>query len=388
MRLKLMLLGFVLFFSQFVTANTVISNDVCQMGDITLSYDFENARVNGCELTDDNEITLIISPENTPINHSPWYAFKIESEKQKTVLIRIKYTDVKGIHRYQPKLIQDNFHWKPIDHIALKKQVLFKLEIGPKAVLIAGQEIIVNEDYTQWMQKLAKKEAVSYSLLGQSTQNRDIGMLEILGEGNEWVILLGRQHPPEVTGALAVFPFVDSLVEDSALVKQFQKRFNVLVIPDLNPDGVALGNWRHTSTGVDLNRDWIDFKQKESRLVRDKIEAIIAKGGKIVLAADFHSTSKDLFYTMGTHYPGVKPALLVKNWLNSLQDSVVDFKVRRIPAFKTKGVFKQYIANTYGVHAITYEMGDHTDRRKINDVAFHAASTMMQTLLSVPASEF
>jgi len=383
-----MLFVFLLFTIQVVNAGAVIINDVCQMGDIKLSYDFENARVNGCELIDNNEIILTISPENSPINHSPWYAFKIESEKSKTVLIRIKYTDVKGIHRYKPKLIQDQFHWQPIDHIALKKQVLFKLEIGPEPILVAGQEIIINEDYDRWMGKLAKKETVNYSLLGQSTQNRDIGMLEILGEGKEWVILLGRQHPPEVTGALAFFPFVNTLVEDSDLVKQFNKRFNVLVIPDLNPDGVALGNWRHTSTGVDLNRDWGDFKQKESRLVRDKLKSIIAKGGKIVFAVDFHSTGKDVFYTMGTEFPGVKPAFLVKNWLESLQSSVVDFKVRRTPAFKTQGVFKQYIAKTYGVHAITYEVGDHTERRKINTVAFHAANTMMQTLLKVPESEF
>jgi len=47
-----------------------------------------------------------------------------------------------------------------------------------------------------------------------------------------------------------------------------------------------------------------------------------------------------------------------------------------------KGVFKQYFTDKYKAHAITYEMGDNTDRKFINTLAVSAANTLMTTLLN------
>jgi len=196
--------------------------------------------------------------------------------------------------------------------------------------------------------------------------------------------VLGRMHPPELTGALALFPFVENLIADQA----FRERFNVLVIPNLNPDGVAMGNWRHNANGIDLNRDWKQFKQVESRLVRDKLNAITHAGDKIVFALDFHSTHKDIFYTMPSSY-GLNPPHFVENWLGALEKSAAPFVVRQQPGNNPdKGVFKQYIADTFKVHAITYEMGDNTDRAVIDDIAKQASRTLMDTLMTTSPHKF
>lgn len=367
--------------------SSFISSDIpCQQSDITIDFNFDNARVNDCKLTGDNEITILITPENSPINNSPWYAFKASSATSKQISVQIKYQG--GDHRYQPKLSVDGQHWQSIAHSAGKTSLSFDLSVGPKPVFVAGQEIINNEDYHHWMSKLALHDSVEYSILGQSSQQRDIGQLEITASGNEWIVILGRQHPPEVTGALALFPFVEYILQDSSLTTQFRKRFNILVIPDLNPDGVALGNWRHNANGVDLNRDWKGFAQVESRLVRDKLEAITAHGGKIVFAVDFHSTHNDIFYTMPSDY-GVNPPKFVEQWLGSLAQQAAPFVVTQKPGNNPdKGVFKQYIADKYRVHAITYEMGDSTDRDTIATIAEQAGETLMTTLLATPAKMF
>jgi len=378
------LFGLIACSSQPITTAVV---GACQQADISIDYQFDNARVNGCTISGDNRVTIMIAPENTPINNSPWYAFKASSSVSKQITVVIDYTG--GDHRYAPKMSTDGKHWQTIKHAVRRGKLQFKLDIGVVPILVAGQEIISNAAYESWMSTLANNTAVTYSVLGKSTQGRDIGQLEITQAGNkEWLILLGRMHPPEVTGALAMIPFVENVLADSEQAAKFRRRFNILVVPNLNPDGVALGNWRHNANGVDLNRDWKHFKQIEARLVRDKLQAITARGDNIVFAADFHSTHKDIFYTMPVSY-GLNPPSLVKEWLDQLSDTAKPFVVRQQPGNNPdKGVFKQYIADTYQVHAITYEMGDNTNRGVIKAIAKQASDGLMDKLLSTDAREF
>ncbi len=50
-------------------------------------------------------------------------------------------------------------------------------------------------------------------------------------------------------------------------------------------------------------------------------------------------------------------------------------------ATKEAELFKQYFSDVFNVHAITYEMGDNTDRVFINQLAESAANSLMKTLL-------
>jgi len=186
-----------------------------------------------------------------------------------------------------------------------------------------------------------------------------------------------------------MLPFTERLLSDELLAQKFRQRFNLFIVPNLNPDGVANGHWRHNIKGIDLNRDWINFSQVETKLVRNKLNEIVAKGGKMVMAIDFHSTQQDVFYTMPSDY-GMVPPNMVENWLDRLKlRTVSSFVVRNKPgASPGRGVFKQYFTDTFKVHAITYEMGDNTERKMITHVANQAADTLMQTMLSNQSSAF
>ena len=81
------------------------------------------------------------------------------------------------------------------------------------------------------------------------------------------VILLTRQHPPEVTGYFAFQHFLNTLLENTTLSNDFLDTHRVLAFPLINPDGVDLGHWRHNAKGVDLNRDWSAYRQPEIRNV-------------------------------------------------------------------------------------------------------------------------
>lgn len=368
-----------------LTQSAVIAKE-CAFGNVTFDSDFLVSRLNDCDRTQSNQYVLTIEAENYPVNSSPWYAFKVFAKRAQNIGITIRYKN--GKNRYLPKISSDGKSWTQIPYKINSGKLKFNLEVGVKPIWVAGQEIIGNDFYQVWLEALERSTGHKVSILGRSTENLPIYQLEAINESDEWVVLLGRMHPPEVTGAFALFPFVQTILSANDLAESFRKRFNVLVIPNLNPDGVAAGNWRHNSNGVDLNRDWNVRNQKETQIVHKKLQSIIDNGGKIVYAIDFHSTYRDIFYSMPTDY-GAKPASITEDWLGLLDKHMPDFEVVIKPGSNPdKGVFKQYIADTYGVHAVTYEMGDNTERKQIKRVAHNAAETFMTVLLSKKKEEF
>ena len=359
----------------------------CQFDSVTFDDNFSAARLDGCKQLSDTQYRLQIEPENRPINSSPWYAFKVKSPSAKSITVEMVFDG--DAPRYLPKVSKDGDRWQSIPFEINNKVMSIELDVDSQDLWVAGQEIIDNQDYDQWLDKFNPK-GIRKELLGKSTQGRDIKV--IYSERNnskEWLVFLGRQHPPEITGALAMFPFVESLFEDNELAKAFRQRFNLLIVLNINPDGVEEGNWRHNVNGLDLNRDWRNFSQVETQLIRDAIADIHSKGDKLVFAMDFHSTRQDVFYTMPSDY-ALAPSMLVVDWLADLKRVVgSNFTVRNAPGSSPdKGVFKQFIADTYKVQGVTYEMGDNTDRELIKFVAVKAAETLMDKMLKTPSEDF
>jgi hypothetical protein len=354
---------------------------VCDKGAVRLTAKFEASRMDECQVLADNNYLITITPENTPINLSPWYAFKIEADTPRDITVNIKISGQRD-NRYLPKFSPNMKTWSVYPHQYRNKKLILKVKASAQPVYIAGQEVINNQYYVDWAKKLQKSTQISHQKLGTSQQGRPIYKIESRGESNEWLIILGRLHPPEITGALALFPFVETLLASNPLAENFRKNYNLLVIPNLNPDGVAMGNWRHNANGVDLNRDWISFKQPETKQVHQYLQDLVADGQKIKFAVDFHSTQHDVFYTMPVDY-GVENRYFVKHWLGALDKAMPNFDVVQKPGNSpNNGVSKQYFADNYQVHAITYEMGDETNRENINIIAKNASTILMQTLLA------
>ncbi|WP_416304963.1 M14 family metallopeptidase [Neptunicella sp. SCSIO 80796] len=361
----------------------------CQFDDVTFDSDFSMARLDSCEKLDTHQYHIGIHPENEPVNPSPWYSFKVHSKQDATV--RLKMTFNGNYPRYFPKISYDGVHWQGIPFSTENKAMWFSINTSQKPLWVSAQEVINNAEYEVWLNKMSALTAnAKLELLGNSEQGRPINALVQQTPGNhEWLVVIGRQHPPEVTGAMALFGFSEAILTDKALQQRFSQRFNLLLVPDVNPDGVEQGNWRHNANGVDLNRDWKKFAQAETRLVRDKLASIVKAGGKIVFAVDFHSTYHDVFYTMPEDYP-IAPKNLMNDWLAGLANNTKwAFKANVKPGSNPdNGVFKQFIADQYQVHAVTYEVGDNTNRQLIPYVAQQAARVLVDKLLATGEKDF
>lgn len=362
---------------------------------IYCSNEFDGARMNGIVLSNDTLVTALITPENTPINGSPWYAFKIWAEKKQTIYLKLTYLE--GVHhRYYPKLSENGLSWKNLDSLnyfidttAMKEgespySISMKLSIGPDTLWVSAQELITSKHIYKWEEELALKPYISMSKIGESRDGRPINMLRI-GESNDqkMIIVLSRQHPPEVSGYLAMKSFVETLSADNEVTQKFRKEYNVYVVPLVNPDGVDLGNWRHNAGGIDLNRDWENFNQPEVAAIRDFMQNKVAtSGGKFYFGVDFHSTFHDIYYTINPELKGNMPGL-VPELITAMGAEIQDYE----PNIRPGGLDGPKISSTsflfykFGAESLTFEIGDNTPRDFIKQKGELSALKLMELLM-------
>ncbi len=351
---------------------------------VRFNNDFPGARLNECTQTGDSEFRIFIRPENKPINDSAWYAFQVVAKHPKTITVTLAYEG--GKHRYKPETSYDGAKWTPLTTFTENRQAneaTLKLDVGPKPLTVAGQEMIGAKELNSWMSELARKSFVKKSVVGKSILKQPIQQLEI-NESKEpnYVFIIGRQHPPEITGSMALMPFTEVLAGETPLAKEYRKHFRTIVIPLMNPDGVREGHWRHNMNGVDLNRDWKNFLQPETRAVRDAfVKLSQQKNARIFLLIDFHSTRSDRFYTE-TDADKTFPENFTRRWLGAIQKKFPDYKLRRDASYEPNGnTSKTWAYKQFGCPSITYELGDETDRVQIRSLTSGAAEEMMRLLL-------
>lgn len=350
---------------------------------VTFNASFEGARLNDCVLEEDGVYRIVIRPENEPINDSAWYAFRVSSETPRTLTMQLTYEG--GKHRYHPKISTDGKSWRRLADERYRRDkgmVTLKINTGPEGVWIAAQEMIGVAELNAWMNKVAELPFVEETTVGHSVGDRPIRQLTIgTGEPMFALAIVGRQHPPEVTGSMALMEFVETIAEESGLAEEFRQTFETIVVPLMNPDGVAAGNWRHNLNGVDLNRDWGPFTQPETRSVRDAILPYQKEGPpRLALFLDFHSTHHDVFYVQTGDEP-VWPKEFSRRWLEDLAERLPEYRVRQEPNPSTRPLSKVWARKTMTVPAVIYEVGDNTDRKRIRQVARTAAQAMMRLLL-------
>jgi murein tripeptide amidase MpaA len=71
------------------------------------------------------------------------------------------------------------------------------------------------------------------------------------------VILSSRVHPGESNASFMMEGTLQYLVSDDEGARYLRDNFVFKIIPMLNPDGVIVGNYRCSLSGLDLNRQWI-----------------------------------------------------------------------------------------------------------------------------------
>ena len=362
------------------------AGEPCEAADFVITDNFAGARRGLCQVYADGHVEIHIEAEDEgPINSSPWYAFKLESKSPVEATITINYDGEK--HRYWPKVSSDRIHWRRLDEANvdvgfMRRSATLKITTGSEPLLVAAQEIILPQDVEAWVDAQSSHNDVARSTLGVSSKGRQILRLDINPDSDEVIILLGRQHPPEVSGSFGFQGFYKAILADSELAESFRDRFHIVAIPMLNPDGVVAGNWRHNMGGVDLNRDWGPFAQAETRLMSELLDDFDRAGKKIRLFVDFHSTAGNVMYTHSDVEPTV-PGHFAERWIAAALPRLSDYPfTQEIRPFSDQANSRNYMYERYGIPSVTFEVGDEQDRQTAVVAAGVFSEEMMRLILN------
>lgn len=351
----------------------------CQSAEARLDFDFGGASFSRCTVLGPRSFALTIAPEHAPpINPSPWYAFRYTTTPGADVSIRLDY--LHGQHRYAPKLTRSGSIVElPVTVAPDRRSAALTVPAGVGTV--SAQPVMSAADHARYAATLRTSHGAVEVELGRSHDGRPITGLRLGDPAARWlIVILGRQHPPEVTGAYALEPFVTELAEILRTSPDLARDFQLFAVPLLNPDGVERGHWRANRGGVDLNRDWGPFSQPETRAVRDFLLRELGRTQPIAMV-DFHSTRDNLFYVQGDEGSAANRRF-ISRFLMGKETRFAGYAFSIEPRNANPGspTAKNWFHACFGIPSITYEVGDDAGELPAREAARHLAREFIAAL--------
>jgi predicted deacylase len=366
---------------------SVVSAAYCDSALFRIDAEFEGGEIDECRFRRDDSVVITIRAEDDAVSDAfSWFAFRASAPAPRELAVKLRFPG--SYARFWPKVSANGRHWQPVadDRVRRsrrKKTMRFRVTADADGTWVAAQELLTLPWYQDWLAALAAQPGLEVSVIGESVEGRPI-RLAGSDVGPEAVILIGRQHPAEVPGALAMRAFTDVVLADTELARRFRERFGLYILPLLNPDGVVNGHARHNAGGTDLNRDWGPFTQPETRSVAAMLDGLDSAGIRPRLMLDFHATRMTptmIFYTQVPE-DGTDPPHFAADWLGRVDGRIDGYEFTHDP--RPPSVLdntKNYFFLRYGIPAITYEIGDEADRDAIARYTPVFAEEMMRTML-------
>jgi predicted deacylase len=344
----------------------------CFEGAIRLDQSAPGQPASPCARVSASEFVLTITPEAEPINPSPWYAFTVISDQSAQIGVTLRYAAAR--HRYAPWIEAQDEPWLRLDprHVRVTEtgaeaRLSLDLDAGPSQ--IAAQPVYPDSTYAA----LESRWGGEWRTFGTSHQGRALrARIDPPATPQAgWILILGRQHPPEIPGAWALEDFAETLIEARA---GGAIEAGLIIAPLLNPDGVAAGHWRLNAAQTDLNRDWADRRQPEIQAVYRLLETLEIEPGDLELMVDFHATVKDVIYLPQQEElpPGANARL--EAWIAAMETDGLFALIepeRTNPARRVSA--KAAFTDGWGAVAVTWEAADDTPEAEVREIARRGA---------------
>jgi hypothetical protein len=138
--------------------------------------------------------------------------------------------------------------------------------------------------------------------IGASVQGRPLWMVSITDSSDSLgsvqgrlgrkrrVVVHARTHPSEVQATWVAREMIRVLLESGETSRLLRRDFVFHILPQYNPDGVALGNERTNANGVDLESNWDKaFPEPEVAALRGLFRQFMAGPIPVEVALNLHS---------------------------------------------------------------------------------------------------
>ena len=330
-----------------------------------ISSSFDAGAISVIDSTNSQNIRLALRGDNAA-SFSQWFYFRLQGAAYQPCRIRIENAGQssypEGWEDYQATASYDRSNWFRVP--TSYEDGVLTIEHTPLAgsVYYAYFEPYSHEQHLNLLGDAQGSGLCQIDDLGSTAQGRDINLLTIGHQAASdlkiWII--ARQHPGESMAEWFAEGLLSRLLDhQDPTARALLDCATFYIVPNMNPDGAALGNQRTNAAGADLNREWQNPSPERS----PEVYAVRQK---------MHETGVDLF--LDIHGEEALPYVFAAGcegnpsydtrlaaFKTALRQASPDFQDEHgypetAPGQANLAIAKSYVGETFGCLSYTLEM--------------------------------
>ena len=334
-----------------------------------ISSNFDAGAISIIDSTDSQNIRLALRGDNAA-SFSQWFYFRLQGAAYQPCRIRIENAGQssypEGWEDYQATASYDRSNWFRVP--TRYEDGVLTIEHTPLAgsVYYAYFEPYSHEQHLNLLGDAQGSGLCQIDDLGSTAQGRDINLLTIGHQAASdlkiWII--ARQHPGESMAEWFAEGLLSRLLDhQDPTARALLDCATFYIVPNMNPDGAALGNQRTNAAGADLNREWQNPSPERSPEVYAVRQKMHETGVDLFL--DIHG-EEALPYVFAAGCEGnpsydARLAVLEAAFKTALRQASPDFQdehgyPKTAPGQANLAIAKSYVGETFGCLSYTLEM--------------------------------
>ena len=334
-----------------------------------ISSNFDAGAISVIDSTDSQNIRLALRGDNAA-SFSQWFYFRLQGAAYQPCRIRIENAGQssypEGWEDYQATASYDRSNWFRVP--TRYEDGVLTIEHTPLAgsVYYAYFEPYSHEQHLNLLGDAQGSGLCQIDDLGSTAQGRDINLLTIGHQAASdlkiWII--ARQHPGESMAEWFAEGLLSRLLDhQDPTARALLDCATFYIVPNMNPDGAALGNQRTNAAGADLNREWQNPSPERSPEVYAVRQKMYETGVDLFL--DIHG-EEALPYVFAAGCEGnpsydARLAALEAAFKTALRQASPDFQdehgyPKTAPGQANLAIAKSYVGETFGCLSYTLEM--------------------------------
>ena len=334
-----------------------------------ISSSFDAGAISVIDSTDSQNIRLALRGDNAA-SFSQWFYFRLQGAAYQPCRIRIENAGQssypEGWEDYQATASYDRSNWFRVP--TRYEDGVLTIEHTPLAgsVYYAYFEPYSHEQHLNLLGDAQGSGLCQIDDLGSTAQGRDINLLTIGHQAASdlkiWII--ARQHPGESMAEWFAEGLLSRLLDhQDPTARALLDCATFYIVPNMNPDGAALGNQRTNAAGADLNREWQNPSPERSPEVYAVRQKMHETGVDLFL--DIHG-EEALPYVFAAGCEGnpsydARLAVLETAFKTALRQASPDFQdehsyPKTSPGQANLAIAKSYVGETFGCLSYTLEM--------------------------------
>lgn len=334
-----------------------------------ISSNFDAGAISIIDSTDSQNIRLALRGDNAA-SFSQWFYFRLQGAAYQPCRIRIENAGQssypEGWEDYQATASYDRSNWFRVP--THYEDGVLTIEHTPLAgsVYYAYFEPYSHEQHLNLLGDAQGSGLCQIDDLGSTAQGRDINLLTIGHQAASdlkiWII--ARQHPGESMAEWFAEGLLSRLLDhQDPTARALLDCATFYIVPNMNPDGAALGNQRTNAAGADLNREWQNPSPERSPEVYAVRQKMHETGVDLFL--DIHG-EEALPYVFAAGCEGnpsydARLAALEAAFKTALRQASPDFQdehgyPKTAPGQANLAIAKSYVGETFGCLSYTLEM--------------------------------